>query len=265
MTREEAIKKLEHYRYCLNYQYGWFGEEDNEAIDMAISALSVIEQTKWERDTALATLEEHGIGLGQIAEPSDLLTHEEAWAEIESDRPTESTNTPINTPTDLISRADAVKIIAEYLREEVTTDNPCASTNIVDYMYRAEDMLKKVPSVSAEPTTRERKEAKSTLLTLKHLFEDEQILKSLDVAIECVSAERVGVWIPCSEKLPDYDEYVLATTSWGDITIAERLSPTPSGIIKDGDWFIAEGEANAEDEDIIAWQPLPKPYEENEE
>ena len=71
-------------------------------------------------------------------------------------------------------------------------------------------------------------------------------------------------WIPCSERLPKYGEYVLATTAWGDITIAERLEPTPSGIIKDGDWFIAEGEANAEYEDIIAWQPLPKPYEENE-
>ena len=44
-------------------------EQILKALDVAISALSVIEQTKWERDTALATLEEHGIGLGQIAEP----------------------------------------------------------------------------------------------------------------------------------------------------------------------------------------------------
>lgn len=39
MKREEAIKKLEHYRYCLDFQFGWFGEDDNEAIDMAIDAL----------------------------------------------------------------------------------------------------------------------------------------------------------------------------------------------------------------------------------
>lgn len=39
MTREEAIKNLEHYRYCLDFQFGWFGEDDNEAIDMAIEAL----------------------------------------------------------------------------------------------------------------------------------------------------------------------------------------------------------------------------------
>ena len=44
MTNEEAIKKLEHYRYCLNFQYGWYGKDDDEAIDMAIKAL---EQTRW--------------------------------------------------------------------------------------------------------------------------------------------------------------------------------------------------------------------------
>lgn len=71
MTREEAIA-------VLTVLYGNCRENTEvyaqmrEAIDMAISALSVIEQTKWERDTALATLEEHGIGLGQRAEPSDL-------------------------------------------------------------------------------------------------------------------------------------------------------------------------------------------------
>lgn len=40
MTRKEAIKNLEHYRYCLDFQFGWFGEDDNEAIDMAIESLS---------------------------------------------------------------------------------------------------------------------------------------------------------------------------------------------------------------------------------
>ena len=39
MTREEAIKKLEHYRYCLNFQYGWYSKDDDEAFDMAIKAL----------------------------------------------------------------------------------------------------------------------------------------------------------------------------------------------------------------------------------
>lgn len=43
MTRKEAIKNLEHYRYCLDFQFGWFGEDDNKAIDMAIESLQFTE------------------------------------------------------------------------------------------------------------------------------------------------------------------------------------------------------------------------------
>lgn len=39
ITKEEAIKELNYYRYCLDFQFGWFGEYDNEVIDMAIKAL----------------------------------------------------------------------------------------------------------------------------------------------------------------------------------------------------------------------------------
>ena len=44
MTNEEAIKKLEHYRYCLKFQYGWYGKDDDEAIDMAIKALKLLDK-----------------------------------------------------------------------------------------------------------------------------------------------------------------------------------------------------------------------------
>ena len=71
MTNKEAKTVL------VNLTYFFENEEIREALDVAISALSVIEQTKWERDTALATLEEHGIGLGQRAEPSDLISRAE--------------------------------------------------------------------------------------------------------------------------------------------------------------------------------------------
>ena len=70
MTRQEAIKYLDKHRH-LNPCGRKVLEESNEAIDMAIDALNhqtVFEQIKWERDVALQTLEEHGIGLGQIKE-----------------------------------------------------------------------------------------------------------------------------------------------------------------------------------------------------
>ena len=64
-------------------------------------------------------------------------------------------------------------------------------------------------------------------------------------------------WIPCSERLPDNDERVLATTAWGDVTIAERIYPP----INDTCWFIHDGNTNATIDDVVAWMPLPEPYQ----
>lgn len=59
-------------------------------------------------------------------------------------------------------------------------------------------------------------------------------------------------WIPVSERLPEKNVEVLATTEWGSITIAERYSAN--------DYFINDGATNADEDEIIAWMPLPKPY-----
>lgn len=60
MDREEAIKALKDNRPTSGYVIL------NEAIDTAIEALKEpFEQIKWERDMALDTLKQHGIGLGQ--------------------------------------------------------------------------------------------------------------------------------------------------------------------------------------------------------
>lgn len=67
---------------------------------------------------------------------------------------------------------------------------------------------------------------------------------------------KTGEWIPVSERLPEEKVEVLATTEWGSITIAERYSAN--------DYFIYEGATNADEDDIIAWMPLPKPYKAQE-
>ena len=64
-------------------------------------------------------------------------------------------------------------------------------------------------------------------------------------------------WIPISERLPEKNAEVLATTEWDCITIAEMFS--------NNDWFICEGNANAHTDEIIAWMPLPEPYKESED
>ena len=62
-------------------------------------------------------------------------------------------------------------------------------------------------------------------------------------------------WIPCSEKLPNYKdmiEGVIITTKYGRVTFADYC--TEHGTFHDvgrDDWT----------QEVLAWQPLPKPYE----
>ena len=62
-------------------------------------------------------------------------------------------------------------------------------------------------------------------------------------------AEAVQGWIPCSERLPEKDELVLATV-WNDVSIAWRNIY--------GGWESAEDMYGKED--VTAWMPLPEPY-----
>ena len=122
-------------------------------------------------------------------EPSEQVTSKLESVEISTISATESTISQPKSKLDLINRVDAVESVCDVL----VNSSGFSSTH---GYHIAEEALNGLPSVSAEPTTRERKETKSTLLTLKHLFEDEEILKALDVAIECVSIEsKRGEWI----------------------------------------------------------------------
>ena len=63
-------------------------------------------------------------------------------------------------------------------------------------------------------------------------------------------------WIPCSERLPEPNVYVLMTTAWGSVTIGERIYPAINNTV----YFIHDGTTNAELDDVVAWMPLPSPY-----
>lgn len=67
-----------------------------------------------------------------------------------------------------------------------------------------------------------------------------------------IEPQQEPKWVPVSERLPELDVYVIATTQWYEITMACRIG--------DGEWFIHEDNANAYDDDILAWMPLPEPY-----
>lgn len=63
------------------------------------------------------------------------------------------------------------------------------------------------------------------------------------------SARPTGEWIPCEEKLPGENIEVLMSLSWG-IDIGEYRE----------DGWHSEWINHYDDDNVIAWMPLPDPY-----
>ena len=61
-------------------------------------------------------------------------------------------------------------------------------------------------------------------------------------------------WVPCSERLPEVGKGVLLTTTFPTVIIGWLKS--------DGKWMIYENDGNSFQDYIIAWMPLPEPYQE---
>lgn len=72
-----------------------------------------------------------------------------------------------------------------------------------------------------------------------------------------------GKWIPCSERLPERLEDVLVTQEYYDLDLEEYVIDVNTACLdSDGGWFsIFLEEGYMEDYNVIAWMPLPEPYE----
>lgn len=65
MTREEAIEQLQNCKDLIKQDgQDYLDERDIPLLDMAINALAVLPQYKWERDIAVEQLDEYGIPFG---------------------------------------------------------------------------------------------------------------------------------------------------------------------------------------------------------
>jgi hypothetical protein len=62
-------------------------------------------------------------------------------------------------------------------------------------------------------------------------------------------------WIPCSEKLPDDDRTKVVTLANGN---------AEAGYYSNGDWWCIGDSICLENPKVIAWMPLPEPYEVDE-
>ena len=59
-------------------------------------------------------------------------------------------------------------------------------------------------------------------------------------------------WIPCSERLPEDDRSKVVTLANGNAEV---------GYYSNGDWWCVGDKFTLENPTVIAWMPLPKPYE----
>ena len=105
---------------------------------------------------------------------------------------------------------------------------------------------------------------------MSHVDFDSTIQNSLENFLKAITNEAIEIvkqeagqynngWIPCSEKLPDVRQDVLVTVKY-------------TGFMGMHGYWIKTGHMEAENDwcgdcaggEVIAWQPLPKPFKERD-
>ena len=105
---------------------------------------------------------------------------------------------------------------------------------------------------------------------LSHVDFDSTIQNSLENFLKAVTNEAIEIvkqeaerynngWIPCSEKLPDVRQDVLVTVKYTGFMGMHGYWIKTGHMEAENDWWgdCAGGE-------VIAWQPLPKPFKERD-
>ena len=104
-----------------------------------------------------------------------------------------------------------------------------------------------------------RDDAIKTLHELWRETNDSWYEETYDLAIEALSADAVQGWIPCSERLPSVDGDAYLVTDYCQQINRRRTRIAYCYANKDGFWS-----DTPKGYEVIAWMPLPKPYEGSE-
>lgn len=86
---------------------------------------------------------------------------------------------------------------------------------------------------------------------------------ALDMAIEALEKKKDNRWIPCSERFPDTDSYILLSFSNFTIPVVGRYEVDKDG---SGAFYVGDELETCISQDLYvnAWQQLPKSYRESE-
>ena len=76
------------------------------------------------------------------------------------------------------------------------------------------------------------------------------------------SADAMSEWIPCSERMPEFSTEVLVTMEWGDRHVMSVEWDSQTNELA---WEDTIQNFRWDFDNVIAWMPLPKPYEEVKE
>ena len=161
------------------------------------------------------------------------------------------------TDGDLISRADAIEVVADEFALKLDMSN-------YDTREIATHALSSLPSADADGEDLIIKGAKGIqdgLYNIKDgkLFKYKAKGGTVRTYPIVPSAEAVQGWIPCSERLPKEKERVLTYDNIGHIDF---------GQYDRGQWYW-EAEACADywmkNDGVLAWMPLPTPYKGGED
>ena len=102
---------------------------------------------------------------------------------------------------------------------------------------------------------------------LSHVDFDSTIQNSLDNFLKAVTNEAIEIvkqeaeqynngWIPCNEKLPELRKDVLVTVKYTGFMGMHGYWIQTGHMEAENDWW-----GNCAGGEVIAWQPLPEPYQ----
>lgn len=106
---------------------------------------------------------------------------------------------------------------------------------------------------------------RANYLNLDDLYTKDQY-DALTIAIQAIEGQKIGEWISVKERLPKDSEFVLLTIR--RMNEAYNHQPFISVGYIDWNqtvwWCAHDGDCEQHQIDVLAWMPLPEPYQEQE-